>query len=79
MEWRRRLRVQAGQDRPRHVAALRHGHRRHAGWRLAGLMATVGQVAADEDLGMPGLEKLAGKVLQEAESIVSYLRVRPAQ
>jgi len=46
---------------------------------LAGLMATVGQVAADEDLGMPGLEKLAGKVLQEAESIVSYLRERPAQ
>jgi uncharacterized protein (UPF0332 family) len=35
--------------------------------------------AADYDLEVPGLEKVADKVLQEAESIVAYLRERPAR
>jgi len=34
--------------------------------------------AADYDPEVPGLEKVADKVLREAESIVAYLRQRPA-
>src|ERR1035438_6449106 len=44
----------AAANQPGDLAALLHGHRRHPGQRLAALVGEAGEVADDEDLGVPG-------------------------